>query len=445
MKIVVIPAAPAEAAADGLVRRAQECPRPAGKVGDAEAGDRLRVGPVDVQPPHAERREERRRRGKGVEGGQELPVRDQSLKHLPRNVLHGKGADALQLARHPLHPVHHRDGHRWGEQLEEAERDVEDRPVVDVAENRGPAGDHLAMQRQPQADGRPIGRESGHAADVGDRPVECDRVAQDSHGHAGGLRAGLLTEFGGDAIERVKAHVAALALVDRVLGGLADRTLQDLGALGDDPLRHPGVLDHRRQLIDVALQPAALGPPGRRAGRATVEGVPEGAGRDAGAEILLAVLTQLFVQQHGHHMLDLPPVTPLPPPEASQRVVLDPRARRKLSLDDDRRHVPVVHQDVGPACPVLEHLRRLGDHLPARVLAVEHLPEEGVDRGFAVHGASARSWPRVPRGPRSSGQSTSRCGRGCRRTRRRSSTGVASSDMDAPQPLAQVGHERPKR
>ena len=229
MQRLVVAAAAAVARRDRAVGGGEQDAGPARKIGDAQRLHRLGVGPVHVQPRHRQLGEQGRRGGQRVERREELPVRDQPPEHLAGEILRTGRPDAVEFPGDPVQTIQHglRRAVRNGQQ--HIRSDLEDRPVVDLAEDVAPGLQDLALQ-QP-ATGAAQFVERADLVCACDGGVDGERVGDDRHRHTRGLLAVLLVERLGDPREDVGVGVLKVGSQDR--GGLSDAFLEDAHALGD--------------------------------------------------------------------------------------------------------------------------------------------------------------------------------------------------------------------
>ena len=98
MDLRVVSSPSAVAGECGSIRRVQQRPGAAGEIADPQCGHRVPVRPVDIETRYGELREQRRRARQGVEGREELSVRDQALKHPPAKIVLAGRAEGIELS-----------------------------------------------------------------------------------------------------------------------------------------------------------------------------------------------------------------------------------------------------------------------------------------------------------------------------------------------------------
>ena len=393
----VVAPGPAEPCHHPAVGRGQQDAGPARQVGDAQRLHLLGPGVVHPEAGNRQLGQQHRRRGQGVEGGQELPISDEPAEHLARQVMGGGHADPGQLVRRRRQRVEYPRGPAGRHHFEQIRGDPEDRPVVDP-QDLGPLIQHLVLRHRPPG-GRPQLAESGDIVGFGDSGVEHERVGDDRHRHAGCLFAVLLLEHRGHTLERPLP-----ILFPKQTRRRGHAALEGERAGDDEPLRQGGHLHEAGQRVDPSLQP----PRGGEAddlfepelpAEVTEQAVFELRIRDAVREVPPAVAEagrhadRNRVLDHlvgGLEILSQP----------SSGFVLDCAGGAHLGLDDHRRTARVEDQDVRLGGRVVqEHAGRFcydgAARLPARMAAAEGARQLGVDHGLGVAGHTGQSTRRV--------------------------------------------------
>ena len=108
VQVLVIAASPAVAPIDCTLRGGEQGPRAAGEVRNPQPFDSVPVRPVHIQPLDRQFREQAGRLRQCVEGGEELAICDEGLKHPPREVVIGSRTQLGQVGDGLCDAVHDR-------------------------------------------------------------------------------------------------------------------------------------------------------------------------------------------------------------------------------------------------------------------------------------------------------------------------------------------------
>ena len=219
--------------------------------------------------------------GRGVEGGQVLPVRDETLEDAPGQVVgvvHPRRVD--RLGGVPQSPQN-RGRIPRGQVPQDVLGNGEDGPVVDL-QDVVPGRQHLAL-----GVGCAVAAHRCQGLDLlmhpGDVLVEDQGVGDDGAGHAPGL--GHVDHSQAAGYFPSGAWPQLLHFVQELCGPL-DALLQRGGGLVYRPLRHGHQPDHVRQVLDGALQPARLREADRAPGLLREDAVVEAGGRQGVGQVV---------------------------------------------------------------------------------------------------------------------------------------------------------------
>ena len=154
--------------------------------------------PIHIETRHRELGQQSGRIGQRIESGEELPIRNQALKHAAGQVIEAVGADGRKLVRHvgqAIHDVQHR---RVADGQQQIHGDLEDRPVVDP-QYAPPALQEARPKYVAGFAAQAV--QMRYAMLTRQRRVERHRVRNDRHRHARCLLAVLLVEKPSDLVE----------------------------------------------------------------------------------------------------------------------------------------------------------------------------------------------------------------------------------------------------
>ena len=192
---------------DALVRRGKQGACAAGKVGYGEFPDPFGIAPV-LEIRYGEGRQEGGGRWTGVEGGQELPIRNESLEDRAGEIVGARHALRYQIEGGTAQAIQDSDCPRCWNGDDDFPRDVEYWPVVDIEDLLPFVRDVRGYQVVC------VVAEACGAADAErSRKVflkhEC--VRHDGHGHSTSLEAVLLLQRVGDVRPGIGSKLYRLA------------------------------------------------------------------------------------------------------------------------------------------------------------------------------------------------------------------------------------------
>ncbi len=330
-------------------------------------------------------RQQRRRRRQGVEGGQVLAVRDETLEDAPGQVVgvvHARRVDRLGSV--PQSPQNRGCVARV-QLLQDVLGNGEDGPVVDL-QDVVPGRQHLAL-----GVGRAVAAHRRQGLDLlmhpGDVLVEDQGVGDDGAGHPPRLRHVDHSQNAG--YRRSDAWPQLLHFVQELRGPF-DTLLQRGGGLVYGALRDGHHADHVGQVLDGALQPAGLRESSHTPGFLREDAVGQAGCREGGMKVVGAAHVVWVAEGYGG--LDGPPVGGHLQPQAGLRLRLDGTRGHVLRLDHDGGTARRGDDDVG-AQPWTagDGLRVLGPHLTPGQHALKQAAHSvvGVRLGLARHTAQS--------------------------------------------------------
>ena len=224
-----------------------------------------------------------------------------------------------------------------------------------------------------------------------DGVLEQQRVADDRHRHARGLRPRLLIERFAKPNRQVDATISRVAFHRR--GRRPHAEFENRHALLDQARGRQGMLHATGDVVQAAAQPPFGRPAARPRWLPRQYAIAELAARHARRQIRLPA-AQFRRQTNRHHLFD-PLAIDRRQAQARRGVPFHGCGRRELGFHDNGLHALRARHDVRPQRAVLrEDAALLGVHglPPQRMLVAQRLGERGVDSGFAVlrHGLALR-------------------------------------------------------
>ena len=198
MEFSIVPAITSITGENGLISCIEQCSRAAGEVGNSQCLHCLLIRPVRAEACNGKLRQQRSRTGQCVEGGQELPVGNQALEHAAAEVVLACGAKHCQFRTQFRHSLKDHVRYFIVDRHKKIGRDLENRPVVDLAKDAAPVprhvdfwnpSDYTAQVVECLDNERPI-----FIAGAGNGRLENQRVRDNGHGHSCCLNSLLLMQ-----------------------------------------------------------------------------------------------------------------------------------------------------------------------------------------------------------------------------------------------------------